>query len=100
MQGFRYFERDVTLQLDESACTGCGACVDVCPHGVFEIVDGRARINDRGACMECSACATNCAFGAISVRQGVGCASAVISSWFRRDGSDNDDVPANSGGCC
>ena len=25
-----------TLRLDETRCTGCGMCLNVCPHGVFE----------------------------------------------------------------
>jgi ferredoxin len=33
-------------------------------------------------CMECGACATNCPASAITVDAGVGCAAAVIYSWF------------------
>lgn len=102
MQGFRYLDEQVTLEFDESACTGCGVCVQVCPHGVFEIAEGRARIVDLGACMECGACKRNCAFGAIEVRPGVGCASAIIASWFRRDAEPTcgPKDSGGSGGCC
>jgi ferredoxin len=44
----------------------------------------RAKVVDRGACMECGACQRNCAFGAISVESGVGCAAAIIASWFNK----------------
>lgn len=81
MQGLRYIEEVVTLELDRDRCTGCRVCTTVCPHAVFEMRDGRAAIRDLGACMECGACAKNCAWGAISVSPGVGCAEAIIRSW-------------------
>lgn len=83
MAGLRYIEHAVTLGLDTDACTGCGQCALVCPHGVFEIADRKAHIVDRGACMECGACLTNCAFGAIELQPGVGCAAAIINGWIR-----------------
>ena len=58
-------------------------CVDVCPHNVFSIADKRAEIKNRDRCMECGACQTNCSTGAITVKTGVGCASAVIWGFFR-----------------
>jgi len=86
--GLRYLRGVTTLTLDESKCTGCGMCVSVCPHGVFEIEDRKARLVDRDACMECGACARNCAAEAIAVRSGVGCAYAVL-----RGGSTPDCCP-------
>ncbi len=83
MKGFRYLKNVATLELDRAACTGCGRCMEVCPHGVFAIAEGRARIADRDACMECGACARNCAAGAIRVDAGVGCASGLINEWLR-----------------
>ena len=67
-----------TLQLDVEKCTGCRRCVEVCPHGVFVIDNGRARIDDLDGCMECGACAMNCSAEAISVESGVGCAAGII----------------------
>lgn len=75
----RYIEDVVTLALDPAVCNGCGMCVTVCPHAVFEMADGRAAIVDRGACMECGACSMNCEPGAIRVRAGVGCASGILA---------------------
>lgn len=74
----------VTLQLDDSACVGCGLCEAVCPHGVLALVDGKARLLDRDLCMECGACARNCPAGALSVHAGVGCAAAIIKGWLTR----------------
>lgn len=83
MQGFRYLETAVTLELDAEKCSGCRVCTIVCPHGVFAMGgDKRAYLADRGACMECGACALNCAWDAISVKPGVGCAEAIIHSWI------------------
>ena len=82
MQGMRYLEDAVTLQLDAEKCTGCRVCTVVCPHGVFAMRDKRAYLADRGACIECGACALNCAAGAITVQPGVGCAEAIIHSWI------------------
>jgi len=78
MLGLRYLKGVATLELDPDKCTGCGMCVMVCPHAVFEIEDARARIVDRDACIECGACALNCKPGAVTVDAGVGCAAAII----------------------
>ena len=74
----KYLKNVVTLKLDTEKCTGCGMCLSVCPHNVFEINDKKAAIVNRDACMECGACKKNCPFGAIDVRAGVGCAAAII----------------------
>ena len=75
---YRYLKNVVTLKYDREKCTGCGMCVEVCPHRVFEIENGKAYVTDRDLCMECGACAKNCPFSAISVRAGVGCAYAIL----------------------
>ncbi len=87
MAGLKYLRNVVTLELDESLCIGCGSCELVCPQAVFAMVDATATIRDRDACMECGACAVNCESEAITVRSGVGCATAVINSAFGRESS-------------
>jgi len=91
-----------TLVYDSSLCSGCGTCVEVCPHGVFAIDGGKAVLAAAEACMECGACSVNCPAGAIQVESGVGCASAMIWAALRRSktvtcGCDDDD-PGPS--CC
>ncbi len=71
-----YIKNGETLALDNAACIGCGACVDVCSHGVFSLEAGKARIDRREACMECGACARNGPVAALAVEAGVGCAGA------------------------
>ena len=79
-----YLKDVVTLKLDEEKCMGCGMCLSVCPHAVLKPANGRVEIRDRDACMECGACSQNCPVKAVSVRAGVGCAAAVISSALGR----------------
>lgn len=83
MREHRYLKNVTTLAYQPAKCTGCGLCVEVCPHRVFELENGKARVRDRDLCMECGACARNCPFAAISVRAGVGCAWAIMASEFR-----------------
>ncbi|MBI5509727.1 MAG: 4Fe-4S binding protein [Deltaproteobacteria bacterium] len=83
MQGFRYLENVTTLKLDVESCSGCGLCVEVCPHQVFAMQDGLAAVVDKDACMECGACAKNCDSGALSVDAGVGCAGGLIAEWWQ-----------------
>lgn len=78
----KYLKNVVTLQHDPEKCTGCGMCLEVCPHRVFEKSGDKVVIGDRDVCMECGACARNCPFEAIIVEEGVGCAAAIIMSFF------------------
>jgi len=84
MERLKYLKDVATLELDAGKCIGCGICEMVCPHGVFEVRDGKAAVTDRDLCMECGACARNCAAAAIEVRAGVGCAAAVLMGALRR----------------
>jgi len=79
-----YLENVTTLNFTAEKCVGCGRCTEVCPHGVFDIdiIDKKVLITDKNLCMECGACVMNCPAGAIEVNAGVGCAAAIIYSWF------------------
>lgn len=96
-----YLKNVVTLRLNENKCTGCGMCLDVCPHDVFRMNEKHVLIKNRDACMECGACSRNCPVDAITVESGVGCAAAVINSMLGKEGecccgsSDSGDQ-----GCC
>jgi NAD-dependent dihydropyrimidine dehydrogenase PreA subunit len=82
----RYLKNVSTLRLNADRCTGCGMCIEVCPHTVFQIEDKKTRIVDRDLCMECGACSKNCPAGALFVRAGVGCATAVIQGKLKGTG--------------
>lgn len=81
--GLRYLKNTVTLTIVPDKCVGCGLCIEVCPHAVFQMTDNRAVIADKDACIECGACAKNCQFNAINVKTGVGCATALINGMLR-----------------
>lgn len=79
MKELVYLSDVVTLKLCEETCNGCGMCLKVCPHDVFELSRKKAHIMRRDNCMECGACALNCQAGAITVNSGVGCAAGIIN---------------------
>ncbi len=85
-----YLKDVVTLKLHHDKCVGCGMCLLVCPHDVFNLAHGKVEIRDRDACMECGACVQNCPVSALQVQAGVGCATAVINAALGRKG----------GSCC
>ena len=97
MEKFPYLEDVASPQLDREACVGCGLCTVVCPHGVFAVEDRKARVLDRNACMECGACAKNCPAGALTVKAGVGCATAIIKSWVT---GGPPSCGCDDSGCC
>ena len=103
----RYLKNVTTLVLNTDKCVGCGLCEIVCPHGVFEMTEGKAYLANKDACMECGACALNCPTKALSVEQGVGCALAFINGWISGgepscgcSTSDVDSSKSISAKCC
>ena len=74
----KYLKNVVTLKLNAEKCTGCGMCIDVCPHSVFLLNNGKSEIVNKDQCMECGACAKNCEYSAIEVKTGSGCAFEII----------------------
>lgn len=95
-----YLKNVSTLSYDASKCVGCMLCVEVCPHNVFRLINKKAELVDRDKCMECGACALNCKTKAIAVKQGVGCASAVIWGFFRGKEPSCDCGTGTKDLCC
>ena len=97
----RYLKNVSALIMKQDKCTGCGKCVEVCPHAVFTMKNGKSEIIDKDRCMECGACAKNCPFNAIEVKQGVGCAYAIIMGWLTgTEPSCDCSDSSSSDGCC
>lgn len=96
----KYLKETAKLTYSPEKCTGCGRCVEVCPHNVFSMNRGKAVISDRDRCMECGACAKNCDFGAIYVDAGVGCAAAVINGILRGTEPSCDCGGSSGSACC
>jgi Fe-S-cluster-containing hydrogenase component 2 len=51
--------KNQVVWIDPERCTGCGACVKVCPVGAIALMDGRARVDDE-TCTGCGACLDVC----------------------------------------
>lgn len=100
MKTMQYLKQVVTLKLDRDLCTGCGMCIKVCPHAVFEIKQGKAHITDLDDCMECGACSNNCQPGAITVKTGTGCAVAVLNGFLRGTEPSCDCSGESQKNCC
>ena len=94
----RHIHGVVTLKLDTNTCIGCGECVRVCPHRVFELQRDKACIVRRDACIECGACANNCPVDALAVDAGVGCAAAMLDGLVRFGNPDKGTCDCTSGG--
>lgn len=97
----KYLPNTASIELLSDQCTGCGKCLEVCPHEVLAVKNRKAVILDKNRCMECGACVNNCAFGALRVDKGVGCAAALINSMI----TGGEPVCGCSGkgetsGCC
>ena len=52
-------------RVDADLCTGCGACIDVCPMEAIFMEDGIAKI-DEEKCSNCRVCEDECPVEAIN----------------------------------
>ena len=55
------------IEIDESLCNGCGACVTGCAEGALDIIDGKARIVADHFCDGLGACIGHCPTGALQI---------------------------------
>ncbi len=59
-------------KINANLCTGCGACIDACCKGLYEVVKGRAVVNNPEECCGTGEkCLPACPAGAISFPAGV-----------------------------
>ncbi len=56
----------MNIEVIQERCVGCGDCVEVCPYGAIEMVEGLAVIGQ--GCTLCGACVEPCKFDAILIR--------------------------------
>src|SRR5688572_32107366 len=46
--------------INDDRCTGCDACVAVCPTNVLDLVENKSRVLRFGDCIQCEACMWAC----------------------------------------
>lgn len=61
-------ERKIIL-IDENKCNGCGLCINGCPEGALELVNGKARLTKEFYCDGLGACIGTCPQGAITIEK-------------------------------
>jgi uncharacterized Fe-S center protein len=82
--------RTVGLEIDESKCSGCGKCKQVCEMSLPEIIGEKAK-NVSPLCMRCSMCSHDCPTGAIkqihqeNLCKALASAAYGVLSTFKRD---------------
>lgn len=54
------------LSFTQKLCVGCGACADVCPHGVHHLAEGKHTLQ-YDSCRLCGACVDACLPGALKI---------------------------------
>jgi NAD-dependent dihydropyrimidine dehydrogenase PreA subunit len=59
-------KRDI-VRINEEKCTGCGSCVNGCPEGALQLIDGKARVVSDLFCDGLGACIGDCPEGAIEI---------------------------------
>ena len=96
-----YIRNGTSLAVDPDNCSGCGICLDVCPHAVLELRERKAVVAARDRCMECGACRLNCPHEAIAVTAGVGCVAAIVNGLLKNTAPQcGCSAETESTGCC
>ena len=55
------------IDIDETRCNGCGACIPNCPEGALQIIDDKARLISDLFCDGLGSCIGECPWGAIHI---------------------------------
>jgi 2-oxoglutarate ferredoxin oxidoreductase subunit delta len=55
-------------KINKTKCTGCGACVEICPVKILALKNKKAEDIKPKECIECRACENACPVNAISFK--------------------------------
>lgn len=56
----------MSIWIEQSACVGCGRCIEACPGNLIKRdPDGKAQIRREKDCWGCTSCLKECGVGAI-----------------------------------
>jgi ferredoxin len=53
------------VRVDADLCIGCRRCVEVCPKGVFRMLEDRSTVVNEEGCVICRSCFSQCPTGAV-----------------------------------
>lgn len=56
----------MAAKVNAEVCTGCGACVEICPVEAISLEAGKAKV-DEDKCVECGVCVGECPTNAITL---------------------------------
>ena len=54
------------VKADIDKCTGCGACVDVCPNDALSLENDKIKV-DEANCIDCGVCVDECSVEALEM---------------------------------
>lgn len=57
------------ITIDETKCTVCGECVDMCPSEIYIVEGGRLVVGNSDDCSNCQSCISVCEPGAITITE-------------------------------
>jgi uncharacterized protein (DUF362 family)/NAD-dependent dihydropyrimidine dehydrogenase PreA subunit len=68
LHGFIQWQLVLIPKVLQKKCTACQECVDICPKGAAQMLEGKASI-DKSRCLHCMCCHEVCRFHAIKLGQ-------------------------------
>ena len=56
----KWNEGENFVEINIELCTGSSECINICPVGVYELVDSKVNAENIGECIGCGACQDVC----------------------------------------
>ncbi len=56
-------------EVDKKKCIGCEECIEICPVGVYELVEEISVPRNAEECIGCESCIEICESGAITITE-------------------------------